>query len=238
MKPIQYLEGLLTTSKVSKSKDQTVYSIKQEDLPNVFSEIVSGNVLLKKGCIYILESTSGDIEVFIAGTDEPYDSEKVLSGGVDGVTQGELEDAIRDIDFPVKSVNSKDGDVILQPTDLGASEIGDTIFKATDADAVREAIIPDRMLVPEGGTNGQVLKITSGEPAWGADSNTTYSVITEAEFNTGTSDTARAVSATSLNRDIQSKIVDYLLSLPNAEAGNVLTVNSTADGFEWVTPSV
>lgn len=91
--------------------------------------------------------------------------------------------------------------------------------------------------VPDGGTNGQVLKKdANGNNIWAADNNTTYQVITEAEFNGGSASTARTVSAVSLNRDIQAKVISYLQSLDGFAAGAVLTVNSTGDGLEWVAP--
>lgn len=89
--------------------------------------------------------------------------------------------------------------------------------------------------VPNGGTNGQVLKKNAeGGNIWATDANTTYSVITEAEFNTGTANTARTVSAVSLNRDIEAKVIEYLSSLDGYAPGATLTVNTEGDGFEWV----
>lgn len=49
--------------------------------------------------------------------------------------------------------------------------------------------------IPAGGTNGQFLKRdASGNAVWGADNNTTYTEITEAEIAVGTASTARAIS--------------------------------------------
>lgn len=82
--------------------------------------------------------------------------------------------------------------------------------------------------VPDGGTNGQVLKKdASGNNVWSADTNSIYTVITEAEFNTGTSTTARAVSAVSLNRDINAKL-DLRLSAAQRAAIDAL-VSPTED---------
>jgi hypothetical protein len=82
--------------------------------------------------------------------------------------------------------------------------------------------------VPNGGTNGQVLKKdASGNNVWSADVNTTYTVITVTEFNTGTASTARAVSAASLNRDINAKL-DLRLSAAQRLAIDAL-VSPTED---------
>lgn len=81
--------------------------------------------------------------------------------------------------------------------------------------------------VPDGGTSGQVLKKdASGNNVWSADTNSIYTVITEAEFNTGTSTTARAVSAVSLNRDINAKL-DLRLTAAQRTAINALVSPET-----------
>ena len=86
--------------------------------------------------------------------------------------------------------------------------------------------------LPAGGSATTYL---AGDGTWKTPANTTYSVIPEAEFNTGSATTARAVSAQSLNRDIQAKVISYLSGLPGFAAGASLQVNATGDGFEWVT---
>ena len=85
--------------------------------------------------------------------------------------------------------------------------------------------------LPAGGSASNYLK---GDGTWGTPANTTYSIITEAEFNTGTSNTGRTVSAQSLNRDILAGIVKYLQGLNGYAEGASLQV--TANGIEWVTP--
>lgn len=86
--------------------------------------------------------------------------------------------------------------------------------------------------LPAGGSASTYL---AGDGTWKTPANTTYSVIPEAEFNANTASTARAVSAQSLNRDIQAKVISYLTGLPGFAAGASLQVNAAGDGFEWVT---
>lgn len=86
--------------------------------------------------------------------------------------------------------------------------------------------------LPAGGSATTYL---AGDGTWKTPANTTYSVISETEFNTGSAATARAVSAQSLNRDIQAKVISYLSALPGFAAGASLQVNAAGDGFEWVT---
>lgn len=100
----------------------------------------------------------------------------------------------------------------------------------TKLDGVEEGA--NNYALPAGGTATTYLR---GDGTWVTPTNTTYTVITDTEFNTGSATTARSVSAVSLNRDVQAKIVSYLLSLDGAAAGNILTVNAGGDGFEWIT---
>lgn len=86
---------------------------------------------------------------------------------------------------------------------------GDLVDNTDPANPIIDIQVSD--LIPSGGTTGQVLKRdASGNAVWqnDTDTNTTYTLMTEAEFNTGTVNTGRVVSPLSLNRDIQKKIND------------------------------
>lgn len=63
-----------------------------------------------------------------------------------------------------------------------------------------------RTLVPTGGTATTFLR---GDGTWVTPTNTTYTVISEAEATAGTATTARAVSADSLKRDILNRTKTY-----------------------------
>lgn len=70
-------------------------------------------------------------------------------------------------------------------------------------DAIEDAFDGIRA-VPSGGTNGQVLKSdASGGLVWGNDNNTTYTVMSEVEGNTGTATTTRLLSPVRLKQQIQ-----------------------------------
>ncbi|WP_082921149.1 hypothetical protein [Rhodococcus sp. HS-D2] len=58
--------------------------------------------------------------------------------------------------------------------------------------------------VPGGGSEGQVLKVVSGVPAWGADNNTTYTAPSQAEAEAGTATTSRTFTAQRVNQAIQA----------------------------------
>lgn len=88
--------------------------------------------------------------------------------------------------------------------------------------------------LPTGGTAGQYLN-HQGQWSVPPDTNTTYAVITNTEFNTGTSNTARSVSAVSLNRDINAKLSTFLQGISGYSEGAILTVG--VNGPEWVIPA-
>ena len=86
----------------------------------------------------------------------------------------------------------------------GTATTARTISAKVLNDAVVERLPEPTSLVPSGGTNNQVLKIVGGVPSWGTDTNTTYTVITEAEITDGTATTARAISAQRLKFALDS----------------------------------
>lgn len=107
---------------------------------------------------------------------------------------------------------------------LALDEFGNLGLSPISTDGVTQEQLLAK--VPDGGTVGQVLKKdASGNNTWQADANTTYSVITSAEFQEGTSPNNRNVSAASLNRDILWKV-----NQPNVLNGNTLRTD-TGTGF-------
>lgn len=65
---------------------------------------------------------------------------------------------------------------------------------ASTAMAGNTAIPSGTALVPDSGTNGQVLKVVDGVPAWAADTNTTYTAMTAALATAGTATAANTIS--------------------------------------------
>lgn len=77
-------------------------------------------------------------------------------------------------------------------------------------------------------TGGSATTFLSGDKTWKTPTNTTYSVIAEAEASTGTAATGRVVSAASLKRDIlnRTKTFDGLTELSsNAVLSRTVHVN-------------
>lgn len=111
----------------------------------------------------------------------------------------------------------------------GALSVGDGT--ASD-DAVNKSQLDGKLDIGTGTQSAATYR--RGDGTWQTPANTTYTVITEAEFNTGSATTSKVVSAVSLNRDIQAKILSYLPTLPGYAVGAVLTVTPT--GIEWVSP--
>ena len=74
-----------------------------------------------------------------------------------------------------------------------------TTAKEFSADSVLANGIYIEDVLPGYGSNGQVLKMTGGVPAWGTDTNTTYSEISTAEIEAKTASTARAISGRRVN---------------------------------------
>lgn len=70
-----------------------------------------------------------------------------------------------------------------------------------------EAPTPANRLVPEGGTNGQVVKADAdGNPVWGSDTDTTYTTGTAAELEAGTDTVAQVWSAQAIHDEIARQI--------------------------------
>lgn len=84
--------------------------------------------------------------------------------------------------------------------------------------------------LPEGGTDGQVLKIVSGSPAWAVDSNTTYTAMTGAEATTGTATTARSISANVLAGAINERLPQRTVPAGGTD-GQVLKLASGAPAW-------
>lgn len=96
-------------------------------------------------------------------------------------------------------------------------ESGNVNISATDVGAAKAEDIPSgRDLVPSGGTANQVLKIVSGNPAWAADTNTTYTAMTQAVATAGTSTTANTISAKVLNDAIVERLPDVGVAVADA----------------------
>ena len=154
---------------------------------------------------------------------EYLDSQGFKSGGSGPGTEVSWNDVT---DKPTQFTPSAHTHLAADITDLGTAATTDSADYATASQGVLAgtALQPGDLdtKVPDGGTSGQVLKKdASGNNVWSVDANTTYAVITETEFNTGTSSTARAVSAASLNRDINSKL-DLRLSAAQRSAIDAL----------------
>lgn len=166
---------------------------------------------------------------------KPLISENIRSLAIDengnlGISQGdsdeieELENRVSDLESTINEIEPI-VESALQPGDsipntdiigLGGLSTKDTIDVPTDITATG---------TPSANT------YLRGDGSWATPSNTTYTVISETEFNTGTSTTARTVSAVSLNRDIQKKIND-LIPAPPVSGTFVLT--STDGVISWV----
>jgi len=71
--------------------------------------------------------------------------------------------------------------------------------------------------LPDGGTDGQVVKIVSGNPAWAADANTTYTAMSAAEATTGTATTARTISAAVLAGAVAERLPEAAYVVPASE---------------------
>jgi hypothetical protein len=71
---------------------------------------------------------------------------------------------------------------------------------AWDADTATLAL--QGRTLPEGGTTGQVVKVVDGAPAWAADANTTYTVLSQANAENASSTTAGLVTGQRLAQAI------------------------------------
>ena len=98
-------------------------------------------------------------------------------------------------------------------------------------DAIEDAFDGIRA-VPSGGTNGQVLKTgASGGLVWGNDNNTTYTVMSEAEGNTGTATTTRILSPVRLKQQIQYHAIP-------SNGGITKVVSITQSAYDALEPKV
>lgn len=103
------------------------------------------------------------------------------------------------------------------------------------ADVARDSDLSGKLDVGTGDQSATTYRRGDGTWATPPNTNTTYAVIPEAEFNTGAATTLRTINAVSLNRDIQAKILSFLPTLPGYAEGAILTV--TENGMEWVVPT-
>lgn len=103
-----------------------------------------------------------------------------------------------------------------QPNDLGELGTKDAIAVPADITATGTA---------------SATTYLRGDGSWATPTNTTYTVINEDEFNTGTASTTRAINAVSLNRDIQKKINDFI---PNPPETGTYILKSVDGVLSWI----
>lgn len=68
-KPIQELESLLLSSRVGKSANEYIYYVKEDLTKEAYDAIVNKTHKLKKGNTYILQSSQGELMVYVSGED-------------------------------------------------------------------------------------------------------------------------------------------------------------------------
>lgn len=85
--------------------------------------------------------------------------------------------------------------------------------------------------LPAGGTNGQVLKVVGGVPAWAADTdtNTTYPTLAAAAATAGTATTASTITA----KVLADAILERAELPTGGTAGQVLKRTGAGTGLAW-----
>lgn len=170
-----------------------------------------------------IETTSGAIVLLQDNGDFiksiPFGEQEVTPKDKDSLSLG--MDGTNDETIYLKGTQI-DGETYDNIADMGTVLGSFSISSASLNQGISEQQLNAR--VPEGGTTGQVLKKQSdGSNAWATDSNTTYSILSESDFNQGTSTAGRLVSAVSLNRDISALLASMTVE------DNDLTTDQTSE---------
>lgn len=167
------LVTLVNNSKVKANNVKAKLTIKEAETPIVYNAIINDEYKLEDGVIYVLEDSTNKLQAVLGDGEHTWSTSLKVGG---------------DTDVPTVSWE----DITDKPVVIAE---GATETEARDAIGAGTSDYD----LPVGGTATTFL---AGDNTWKTPPNTTYSIITDTEFNTGTATTARTVSAQSLNRDI------------------------------------
>lgn len=167
------------------------------------------NYLLKRLTTYKLQADAfagGSVWFIKDGVQDVYAS--AIAPGDDLTFGPYAEDAriaIRLEHGTVKIEQQNNSNPVPSPFEGGSS--GDTdAIKTINGEEPDETGDIEILVIPAGGTVGQVLKRTADGYEWAADSNTTYTAMTQTEASTGTATTARTITAAVLKKTIDDAI--------------------------------